>query len=80
MLCRFNARHHIPNDAEYVLTLKIAMESLKGVLRENLQRAPLSPEHISQIAKEIQQAAVNIKKLAKSEEKARTHLNFTRNI
>lgn len=69
VLCRFNTRHHIQNDAEYA-EIKHAMESLKGALRENLQHAPLSPEHISQIAKEIQQAAVNIKKLANREEKA----------
>ena len=66
VLCRFNTRHHIHNDAEY-LEIKDAMESLKVALRENLQHAPLSPEHISQIAQAIQNAALNIHQLVQKE-------------
>ena len=66
VLCRFNTRHHIQNDAEYV-EIKDAMEALKAALRLNLQHAPLSPEQISHIAQYIEQAAVNISQIANEE-------------
>ena len=66
VLCRFNTRHHIQNDAEYI-EIKDAMENLKAALRLNLQHAPLSPEQISCIAQHIGQAAVNISQLTNEE-------------
>lgn len=63
VLYRFNARHHIQNDAEYI-EIKHAMECLKVAIRQNLQHAPLTPEQISHIARQIQQAATHITHIA----------------
>ena len=66
VLCRFNARHHIQNNAEY-LEIKTAMEALKRALRHNLQNAPLSDKQITTIANTIHQAATEITQVADQE-------------
>lgn len=68
VLCRFNARHHIQHHAEY-FEIKTAMENLKVALRHNLQDVPLSAEHISAIAHNINAAAAEITQLPQKESK-----------
>lgn len=69
VLSRFNARHHIQNNAEYI-EIKIAMEALKAALRQNLQFEPLSPAHISLIAEKINHAATQISQISEQEKKS----------
>lgn len=61
VLNRFETRCRIQNDERYI-DIKNSMESLKAALRFKLQNE-LSPERVSDIAAQIEQAAINIRQL-----------------
>ena len=61
VLSRFETRRRIQDDERYS-DIKNSMESLKAALRFKLQNE-LRPEQISDIAAQIEQAAINIRQL-----------------
>ncbi len=61
VLNRFETRRRIQEDERYI-DIHNSMESLKASLRFKLQNE-LSPEQISDIAAQIEQAAINIRQL-----------------
>lgn len=66
VLTHFNTRSQIQNNAEY-LDIKRAMENLKTSLRLKIQHEQLTKEQIKAIANHIDQAAVQITRLANTE-------------
>lgn len=62
ILTRFDTRKQIQNNEQY-LDIKRAMENLKVSLRLKIQHSELSQEQVSEIATQIDQAAVNIARL-----------------
>lgn len=62
VLRRFETRRRIKDDERYI-DINTAMESLKAALRYKLFDDELSTEDIQKIAKQIDQAAINITRL-----------------